>query len=315
MEDYKKTGEDKNYEYYRGDSEVDSDDGDDETYLKILNKRNEFNVKILNKDVKLSKRSLTKIMILSSSEPEEQVLFSLYKTIPKNSKENLKLKEENKQIQNNEIILNEDNNNKINIISNDPLSTPLGSSNNNTQSILIQTNNVINIPNNNNEIDTNTDNEELAFRNNNLDNVVVAGLPPEALKTKWFYLLLALVGICYIIIFLIGIFNKEVGLSLNIFSLFLIGIVIFFTGSFGFVKINKRIYDNIPLFILTFVSMFAGIVGAILVKINETTERYFLICLIFGIISAVFSLICILWMNKLRKNILINKSKKLERLM
>lgn len=315
MEDYKKTGEDKNYEYYRGDSEVDSDDGDDETYLKILNKRNEFNVKILNKDVKLSKRSLTKIMILSSSEPEEQVLFSLYKTIPKNSKENLKLKEENKQIQNNEIILNEDNNNKINIISNDPLSTPLGSSNNNTQSILIQTNNVINIPNNNNEIDTNTDNEELAFRNNNLDNVVVVGLPPEALKTKWFYLLLALVGICYIIIFLIGIFNKEVGLSLNIFSLFLIGIVIFFTGSFGFVKINKRIYDNIPLFILTFVSMFAGIDGAILVKINETTERYFLICLIFGIISAVFSLICILWMNKLRKNILINKSKKLERLM
>ena len=314
MEDYKKTGEDKNYEYYRGDSEVDSDDGDDETYLKILNKRNEFNVKILNKDVKLSKRSLTKIMILSSSEPEEQVLFSLYKTIPKNSKENLKLKEENKEIQNNEIILNEDNNNKINIISNDPLSTPLGSSNNNTQSILIQTNNVINIPNNN-EIDTNTDNEELAFRNNNLDNVVVVGLPPEALKTKWFYLLLALVGICYIIIFLIGIFNKEVGLSLNIFSLFLIGIVIFFTGSFGFVKINKRIYDNIPLFILTFVSMFAGIVGAILVKINETTERYFLICLIFGIISAVFSLICILWMNKLRKNILINKSKKLERLM
>ena len=314
MEDYKKTGEDKNYEYYRGDSEVDSDDGDDETYLKILNKRNEFNVKILNKDVKLSKRSLTKIMILSSSEPEEQVLFSLYKTIPKNSKENLKLKEENKQIQNNEIILNEDNNNKINIISNDPLSTPLGSSNNNTQSILIQTNNVINIPNSN-EIDTNTDNEELAFRNNNLDNVVVVGLPPEALKTKWFYLLLALVGICYIIIFLIGIFNKEVGLSLNIFSLFLIGIVIFFTGSFGFVKINKRIYDNIPLFILTFVSMFAGIVGAILVKINETTERYFLICLIFGIISAVFSLICIIWMNKLRKNILINKSKKLERLM
>ena len=314
MEDYKKTGEDKNYEYYRGDSEVDSDDGDDETYLKILNKRNEFNVKILNKDVKLSKRSLTKIMILSSSEPEEQVLFSLYKTIPKNSKENLKLKEENKQINNNEIILNEGNNNKINIISNDPLSTPLGSSNNNTQSILIQTNNVINIPNNN-EIDTNTDNEELAFRNNNLDNVVVVGLPPEALKTKWFYLLLALVGICYIIIFLIGIFNKEVGLSLNIFSLFLIGIVIFFTGSFGFVKINKRIYDNIPLFILTFVSMFAGIVGAILVKINETTERYFLICLIFGIISAVFSLICILWMNKLRKNILINKSKKLERLM
>ena len=32
MEDYKKTGEDNNYEYYRNDSEVNSDDGDDETY-------------------------------------------------------------------------------------------------------------------------------------------------------------------------------------------------------------------------------------------------------------------------------------------
>ena len=36
MEDYKKTGEDKNYEYYRNDSEVNSDDGDDETETNIV---------------------------------------------------------------------------------------------------------------------------------------------------------------------------------------------------------------------------------------------------------------------------------------
>ena len=55
MEEYKKTGEDKNYEYYRSDSEVNSDDGDDDTYIKILNKRDEFNIKISNKEIKIKK--------------------------------------------------------------------------------------------------------------------------------------------------------------------------------------------------------------------------------------------------------------------
>ena len=73
MEDYIKTGEDKNYEYYRGDSEVNSDDGDEEEYMQILNKRND-------------------------SEPEEQILFSLYKTISKDSKDKLKLKNTNNEI-------------------------------------------------------------------------------------------------------------------------------------------------------------------------------------------------------------------------
>ena len=319
MEVFKKTGEDKNYQYYKNDSEVNSDDdGDDEKYMKILNKRNEFNVKILNKEIKIKKRSLNKIMILSSSEPEEQVLFSLYKTVNKNTKDKIKFEDSNNEIKLNEIILKDDfKENVINTVSNDPLSggvnTPLGK--NNIQSQFIQTNNIINIPNEN--IDINTDNEDISFRKKeaNLDNVVLVGLPPEAIKTKWFYLLIAIVGIGYIIIFLSGIFNSEVGLNINIFSLFLVGIVIFFTGIFGFVKINKRIYDNAVLVIFTIISMFAGIVGAILVKINDITEGYFTICLIFGIISAVFSLICIFWTNKLRKNILIHKSKKLERLM
>lgn len=319
MEDYKKTGEDKNFEYYRNDSEVNSDDGDEETYLKILNKRNEFNVKILDKEIKISKRTFNKIMIMSSSEPEEQVLFSLYKTVSKNSKEAIKLKGGNREeIKTDEIILNEntnDNDIKINKTNNDPISTPISNNNIQNQNILIQTNNVINIPNDN--IDANTESEELPFGKPeaNLDNVVLVGLPPEAIKTKWFYLLLAIVGLGYVIIFLVGIFDKEVGLNLNIFSLFILGMVIFFTGVFGFVKINKRIYDNVVLFIFSFLSIFAGIAAAIIVNINDVTEKYFNICLIFGIISASFSLLCIFWMNKLRKNILITKSRKLERLM
>ena len=311
MEDYKNIGED------RKDDEINSDDGEEEKYLKILNKRDEFNVKFLNKEIKIKKRTLNKIMILSSNEPEEQVLFSLYKTVPKRFKDNIKLKSKNKDNKINETIINEntkDSDIKVNKLSNDPLSASINS-NNQTQNLLIQTNDVINVPNNN--IDTNTDADELSFgkKEVNIENVVLVGLPPEALKTKWFYLLLAIVGLGYVIIFLVGIFNKDIGLNINIFQLFLFGMLIFFTGSFGFVKINKRIYDNIALFILTFITIFAGIVASILVKINETTERYFPICLIFGIICSAFSLICIFWMIKLRKNIMINKSKKFERLM
>ena len=318
MEDYQKTGEDKKYEYFRSQTEVNSDETEEETYLKILNKRNEFDIKISNKIIIIKKRSLNKILILSESEPEEQVLFSLYKTISKNPKDKTKPKEEKTEIKNNEIILNEDNkNNKINAISNDPLSTSIGNTNN-SQSILIQTNNVINIPvnNNNNNIDTNMDNEELAFgkSGNNHDNMVIVGLPKEALIIKWFYLILASIGLGYIIIILLGIFNKEVDFSMNLFSLFLVGIILFFTGFFGFVTINRRIFDSIVLFIFTIISMVIGIVGAVLVKINEQTKRYFVVCLIFGIFSAVFSLLCIFWTNKLRKNLLMSKSKKLERL-
>lgn len=302
MEEYKKTGEDKNYEYYRSDSEVNSDDGDDDTYIKILNKRDEFNIKISNKEIKIKKRSLNKIMILSKSEPEEQVLFSLYKTISKESNENIKFKK---------------------AISNDPLSEEIivpsiEYNEDNTQSILIQTNNLINIPeNNNNNLEINNDNEDIIFnkKETNFDNNIIVNLPPEAIKTKWFYLLLAIIGIVYIIIFLSGIFNKDVGLNINIFSLFLFGIFIFFTGCFGFMKINKRIYDNIFLIIFTFICLFAGICGSLIVKINEKTERYFVVCLVFGIICAVDSLICFFLMNKLRKNYIINRVKKLERLM
>ena len=39
MEKYKKTGEDKNYEFIRNDLEVDSDDGNGDAYMQILNKR------------------------------------------------------------------------------------------------------------------------------------------------------------------------------------------------------------------------------------------------------------------------------------
>ena len=89
---YKKTRDDRNYEFIKNDLEVDSDDENGEKYIQLLNKRNEFNVKILNTEIKINKISIYKIMILSNNEPEEQILFSLFKTIPKNYMDNIKIK-------------------------------------------------------------------------------------------------------------------------------------------------------------------------------------------------------------------------------
>ena len=285
MEKYKKTGEDKNYEFIRNDLEVDSDDGNGDAYMQILNKRNEFSVKILNKEIKIKKSSINKIMILSNNEPEEQILFSLYKTISKDSMDNLKLKSPNKTLVN----IQE---NKIDLISDDPLSdkinTPFG--NNKIHSGLIQTNSIINIQNNNN-IDTNLDNENVVFGKPevNLIGNEIIGLPPEAIRAKWLYFLLATIGSGYIIIFIVGIINKEINLNINIFS-----------------KI---------LFIFTFISLLSGITASVLIKINKKTEKYFIVSFIFGIISSVISLICFFLLNILKKNNFINRTKKFERLM
>ena len=88
---YIKTGEDNKYEYYRNDSEVLSDNGEEEIYEAILNTKDKFNVKINNKEIIIKKRTVNRIMILSDSQPEEQILFSHYKTVEHN-KSNDKIK-------------------------------------------------------------------------------------------------------------------------------------------------------------------------------------------------------------------------------
>ncbi len=80
MEDYVKTGEDKNFTYYRNDSEVLSGDGEELPYEQIVNKKEDFTVKILDKVIVIKKRSFNRIIILSECIPEEQLIFGLYKT-------------------------------------------------------------------------------------------------------------------------------------------------------------------------------------------------------------------------------------------
>lgn len=355
MEDYVKTGEDKNYEYYRNDSEVLSGDGEEEPYEEIYNKKEEFNIKIADNELKVKKRSIDKIMILSDNQPEEQILFSLYKTVPQGQSHdqiktkvisNDKIRPNNpsdldslrgskaiaftninspEDQENNEPKMDNENQPKIEekkdeeqpqpeissmtVLRSSPpqenpkntlnlnVNTPLGGEmvgigNNNNSN---ENSNVINVPNN-----EGSDNEEVTFKKgDNIDNLIV-GLPPQAVRTKWFYLLLALDGIGEIIIFIAGLLNAAVGFALNMLCLGIIGAFLIFTGIFGFNKINNKIYNNNLLQICTIACMILGALGAVLIIINPLTSPYFIIVLILGILNIIFSILCIIWTKQLK---------------
>ena len=363
MEDYVKTGEDKKYEYYRSDSEVLSGDGEEEPYEEIINKKDEFNVKINDNELIIKKRTLNKIMILSNSQPEEQILFSLYKTVS-NMQSNDKIRTQpiindnirpnnlndldslrqskgipfpkivsNENPNNNNIKLNEEEKNKnvlvqeninnvepqkqninLGIRINDPLSGEMTVTNNINSNGPNLNENVINIPSN-----EGSDNEEVGLQkvnnyNNNNNNILIVGLPPQAVRIKWFYLLLSLLGIAYIILFIVGLSNEKVGFMFNIFCMCIIGAFLLLTGVFGFTKINNRIYDNSILLIFTVICLIFGVAGIVIIAVNEITKRYFVCSLCFGILTVLFSLLCIIWTLQLKKIEQTSKQKQMERL-
>ena len=350
MEEYVKTGEDKKFEYYRNVSEVLSGDGEEEPYEEIINKRDEFNIKINNNEIILKKRSLNRIMILADSLPEEQILFSLYKTMTQaqsqdriktrpTSNDSLRPKNPNdldslrnskaisfpnmvskEKPDNNNLEQKKDENNKISLNVNDPLSggIPINYNINNPNSNEPNLNeNVINIP-----INDGSDNEEAAFQKDNdynikdkQNNILIVSLPSEAIRIKWFYLLLSLVGICYIILFVVGLADDKVGFMFNIFCMCIIGSFLLFTGIFGFTKINNRIYDNSLLLIFTIMCSILAILGVIIIVVNEKTKPYLACSIIFGILNFIFALLCIIWTFKLKNNKEISRNKQMESLM
>ena len=339
MEDYVKTGEDKKFEYYRNDSEVLLGDGEEESYEEIINKRDKFNVKINDKELLITKRTLNKIMILSDSQPEEQILFSLYKTIshgqsPYKIREqpisNDKIRQINKNdlddlkgakgISLSNIVFLEKNKNKINPENNNYLEIEIKKN----ESISKEMTNVINNFNTNesytNEKVNNTsneesDNEEVSFKKVNNNNYkLIFALPPQAVRIKWFYLLLSLLGIAYIILFICGLANEKVGFIFNNFCMCIIGVLLLITGIFGFSRINNRIYDNNILLIFTIICMIFGIIGIIIVEVNKNTKRYLVCSLSFGILTNIISLLCIIWTLQLKIMEQRAKQKQMEKL-
>ena len=296
---YVKTGEDKQFEYYRNDSEVLSGDGTEEAYEEIINSKEQFIVKINNKQLTIKKRTLNKIMILSDSQPEEQILFSHYKTVEnRNSIENLK-----KDLLSNDDITSQKQNNTQNekqpnadpLISYKKIDEPL--SNNNNVAVNV------NIPtiNSNNTSNTSNDTDNIMFKKTeNSKNLLQVGLPPKAVKIKWFYLILVLCGIVDSIYFFYCLFS--IGFYFNTLLIMIFGLIIIFTGILGYNKINKKIYDDKILNLLTILCLILPIVNFILILINSMTSGHFIFGLIISILTISFAVLCILFTSQLKKD-------------
>lgn len=306
MEDYVKTGEDKKYEYYRNDSEVLSGDGENMPYEDVLNKRNEFNVKIGDNIIVIKKPTLHKIMIMSDSEPEEQILFSLYKTVAHENKNDLDSLRNSKPVP----------------YPNSNLPDPLSGQtvvNNNVNAIPNANDNVINIPTNepiNEPTNEGSDNEDINFKKaasaNANNNLVVVGLPPLAVKTKWFYLLLSLVGLGYDILFVGSLLSDSIGFMLNTLCVGLFGVFLIFTGIYGFLKVNNRIYDDSRLKLFTLICILLGILGVVLIVLSPTTKALLIPSIILAILAAAFAILSIIWTSQLKKVQETNKLKQME---
>ena len=311
QQEYVKTGEDNDFEYYRNDSEVLSGDGEEEIYEEILNKKEEFPVKINNKELKINKRTLNKIMILSDSQPEEQILFSLYKTVEQNiSNDKIKtqtLSNENKKSENKD----KENLNKVPpLLYYKKIDEPLSEKNNNNN-IAIN----VSLPSSVNEIKSyNNDSENLMFKKTeNSGNLLVVALPPKAVKIKWFYLLLVLCGIINIIYFFYCLF--KIHFLFNIFLIMLFGIFHIITGFIGHNKINNKIYNDKNLFILTVISSILPIINLILILIKNSTKGHIIFGLIINIISIIFAILCIVFTEQLKKDENIIKISQMEKLL
>lgn len=289
--DYVKTGEDKNYEYYRNDSEVLSGDGEEEPYEEILNNREEFNVKINDKELTIKKRTLNRIMILSDCQPEEQILFSHYKTVKhENSSEQIKTKPvalDNMRANNPANLESLRNAEAVPYLGiNQPLSD-------NNANVLIQ----LNTPSFSPQSNSNGNDNILFKKTQKSDDLVNVGLPPEAVKIKWFYLLLVLCGMVDLIHSIISIFG---GFNFVFILNLILGMVLIFTGLIGYTKINKKIYNDQFLKFLT-IACAALPVVVYLANLIGGNSSYVIFGIIINIITIAFAVLCLILTANLKK--------------
>ena len=122
-------------------------------------------------------------------------------------------------------------------------------------------------------------------------------MPPQAVKIKWFYLLLVLCGLVDIIQSIIGIIG---GFNIIYILNIILAIVLIFTGLNGFKKINKKIYNDqflkfltIACIVLPVVVFLANVIGGI--------PGYFIFGLIINIITVAFAVLCLILTANLKK--------------
>ena len=251
-------------------------------------------------------------MILSECEPEEQVLFSLHKVVDKERARTYSLSDPSKS--NNDVKLR-GHKTKLNKKKKEEKPKTINPSQNNqviyNNNIEQQTNdNVINIPQNNSD-------DDVAFtKPNALSGVITVNLSPVGLVTKWFFLLISACGIAELVYFILVLVDGSIKLTPYLYYLLGIGVLLLIFGVFGFIQINSKKYDNCCLIIICIICIIFGIGSFIFSRFEgtETIRDNWIITILVSLLIVVFSVVCAILTNKLRKEHLINKNVQLEEL-
>ena len=272
-------------------TELDKDyDGTEETYEKILLKRKEFTIKINNKQIIIKKCTLDKIMILSDSQQEKQILFTHYKTL-ENENQNHIDNLNNNLISNYIMKSKKQNSEKIedSLISFNNVNKPLLSNNNNN---LVKKNSPVI------EEENGIDNL-MCIKTEIFDDNMKYGLPSQAISTKWIYLLLALFGVVYVIYFFYCLFQPK--LFKISFLILIFGFIISFTGLYGKNKVGHKIYDNQLLKYLTLLCIFLPVINFVLIVLISGNNFWFWFGLTVCFLTIDSAFLCYYFTNQLSK--------------
>ena len=193
-----------------------------------------------------------------------------------------------------------------------PISEPL--SDNNTNVVIKLNTPTPSNEENNNFNNNNNDNENLMSKKIAKNDILLQiGLPPEAVKSKWFYLLLVLCGVINVLYFIFCLISN--GFLLNSLLIMIFGVILIFTGLMGYNRINNKIYTDSFLRLMTMACMVLPIASFILVLFSPITRNHIVFNLIVNIITALFSFLCLFFTSKLRKAEESNKLSQMEQLL
>ena len=299
---------DKKYLYYIKEYTSDFEESNINLYTNILSNKSSFYVTNENhsKHIEIKPSSLKKILRKGKLEPNEQILFSYYKDIFISQINNKKEKSGN-----NEDEKNEEKDKSI-LTHKGKLRSAKKKKHNNNEDIILnisstetlnddKEDNKINNENNYDiDIDllNNKSNENLMKLDENQNNFLLLLNDKIRINNdnlKCFYLSLFFCGTIYVINFLDALFNrnKTIQSLFNIFSLPL-GLLLIYTGIYGYFKINKKIYNDKMCINLTFASFFSPFLSFFFSRISsdENIRKNIVMSVFINLITICFSGIC-----------------------
>ena len=251
----KKYSDDK-YDYYHKETEVLSNDNTFSSYVDILHSKKELAVKQAksNQDIKLNVESLKKIFKMSSSEPEEQVVFIFYNpeffdSYPDmvNNKPGKEVPEEPKMVPHPQPVKN---NNDVIIPIKEKAEKPVQKTVDDTMS----SNHIL-------ANEATADTTIITSKTSSVDN----GSKPKILKL--FYIILGIIGLvdlAYSVICFID-------LSLSLFHFYTIGMsaLLVITGLLGFISVNKHEKPNALVVMLSILCLLGSIGHIVIGVLNQ----------------------------------------------